>query len=362
MKPSLRATTTVLALLLLASCVPPQPFSSRVNGELFFSADNGARVDVMPADCLVSGDACPSAITLSLYPEEWNVASLTWTADGATAAVTSADQPNDHLALLTPPSRQLHRFASLATISQVVWSLDGKQLAVSGVAERGQKNTVTAEEQIRDSAIYLYSATGKELGNLTEALSGIKSGVAWLSPDQLLFQNFYSEQDCDLYVLTISNGALAPWTESPLCHASPAIAQDAAQVAFVRDGNLYLANADGSSAAMILDLPADIDEPAWSPDGQWIAFDEVEPAAVAVVHPDGTGYQPVADNMHNAGFAPLTGEALLVTTASHPQGSGSFTASWYVTTIPDGQPGAVTIPGIPPDQMPLNIAWRPPKQ
>ncbi len=361
MKRTLGATTILLALAVLASCAPPQPFPAGVNGALFFPADNGARVDAMPADCLVTGASCPKPVTLALYPEEWNVATLAWTPDGAKAVVISADQPKDHLAILTPPSRQLHRFASLAFIREAVWSPDGKQLAVAGVAEHGQKNAATTEGQIEGSGIYLYSAAGKDLGNLTNSMPGIKSDVAWLSPDKLLFQDYRSEQDCDLYTLTISSKTLAPWAESPLCEAHPAVSPDGAQVAFVRDGNLFLANANASNAAMILDLPADIDQPTWSPDGRWIAFDEIEPVAVGVVQADGDGYRQVGKNMHSAGFAPLDDEALLLTATVHPQGSGASTATWTVTHIPDGQPAAVVVPGIAPDQMPLNISWRPPQ-
>ncbi|MEZ4770677.1 MAG: hypothetical protein R2844_19935 [Caldilineales bacterium] len=362
MKRSLRATLVLVALAALAACAPPQPFPSGSSGALFFPADNGARVDAMPADCLVSGAACPKPTTLSLYPEEWNVAALTWTPGGGKALVMSADQPKDHLALLTPPSRQLQRFASLAFIGETVWSPDGQLLAVAGSAERGRDGATTSEGQIEGSGITLYSAAGKELGNLAAALPGTKSDLNWLSPDSLLFQNRRSEQDCNLYLLTVSSGALAPWSEPPLCGASPAVSPDGAQVALVRDGNLWLADADGSKAAPILDLSASIAQPAWSPDGRWIAFDETESAAVGVVHPDGSGYRQVATDVRNAGFAPLAGESLLLTVTDRPHGSGDATASWYVTSIPGGQPRAVVVPGIPPDQMPLDISWRPPRQ
>ncbi|MCB0243558.1 MAG: PD40 domain-containing protein [Anaerolineae bacterium] len=362
MKLPLRSLPALLALALLVACVPPQPFPSDPSGELFFPADNGARVDVMPADCLVTGNPCPAPITLSLYPEEWNVIGLDWAADASTAAVLAADEPKDHLALFSPPSRQLRRFASLAFVRETAWSPDGKQLAVAGVAEQGQKNAATNEGQMEGSNILLYSVAGKELGNLTAGMPGRKSNLGWLSADTLLFQNFLSEQDCNVYTVTVGSGSTAPWTEPQLCHANPAISPDGAQVAFVRDGNLYLADGDGSDATLILDLPASIDRPAWSPDGQWIAFDETEPSAIGVVHPDGTGYRQVGESGENTGFAPLPDKALLLARTVHGQDASNATASWFVIPIPDGQPAAVVVPGIPPDQMPLNLSWRPPQQ
>ena len=357
MKHILRALSALLALALLAACVPPQPYPASVNGELFFPADNGARADVVPADCLVTGDPCPSPVTLSLYPEEWNIASIVWSPDGATAVVSSADQPKDHLALFAPPSRQLRKFTSLAMVSDLSWSPDGKLLAVAGRQDSGATGA-----QVASDNIYLYSAAGKELRNLTADMPGMKNDASWLTTDMLLFQNVLLQDDCNIYTLTISSGDIVPWTALSLCEASPAVSPDGAWVAYVFEDNLYLADASGSNTTLILDLPEPIARPSWSPDGQWIAFDETDANAVGVVKPDGTSYVRTGEGVYSAGFAPLVDEALLLTTAPNFQLPGKTTASWFVTPIPDGPTRPVIVPGIPPAEMPVNISWRPREQ
>ena len=362
MKRALCAAVALLTASLVTACVPPQPLPVSTYGQIYLPAANGARVDAMAADCLVAGDPCPPPVTLSLYPEEWNVASLNWTPDGAAAAVLATDEPKDHLALFIPPSRQLRRFASLAFVRETAWSPDSKLLAVVGVAEHGQKSAATTQGQIEGSNIFLYSVAGKELGNLTTGLPGMKSNLGWLSPDTLLFQNYRAPDDCNVYALTISSGAIAPWPATPLCDASPAVSPDGTQVAYVHDDNLFLADSGAANAVEILDLPAAIASPNWSLDGQWISFDESEPLAAGVVHPDGSDYAQVGENVHSAGFAPLVDKALLLTADIQAAGAAYATASWFVTPVPDGSASAVVVPGIPPTKMPLGLSWRPPER
>lgn len=357
MKRPIGVVAALLAAGLLASCLPPQSSPVSPYGQIYLPAANGARIDAMPADCLVTGDLCPPPVTLSLYPEEWNVATITWSPDGSTSVVSSTDQPRGHLAFFAPPSRQLRKFASLAAVSEISWSPDGKLLAVIGEQDSG-----AAELQPEADTIYLYSADGQQLRNLTADMPGMKSDVGWLAADRLLFQNHSSQDGCNVYTLTISSGDVAPWSATPLCEASPAVSPDGARVAYVFEDNLYLADAAGSDATMVLDRPEPIARPAWSPDGQWIAFDESASQAVGVVNPDGASYSKVGENIYNAGFAPLVDQALLLTTAVNAQAAAKPTASWFVTPIPDGAARPVVVPGIAPAEMPLDISWRPAEQ
>ena len=53
----------------------------------------------------------------------------------------------------------------------------------------------------------------------------------------------------------------------------PAWSPDGARIAFVFDGNLYVATiADGTRVQLTTDMPVFPGRPAWSPDGAWLAF------------------------------------------------------------------------------------------
>lgn len=101
----------------------------------------------------------------------------------------------------------------------------------------------------------------------------------------------------------------------------PAWSPDSLHIAFIRWGderlcrggplcetNVFVADADGSDAVRLNRVPATADEPIWSPDGQWIAYRQVDRSVngsgagavadgatgIVIVHPDGTNERPIA--------------------------------------------------------------------
>jgi PKD repeat protein len=66
----------------------------------------------------------------------------------------------------------------------------------------------------------------------------------------------------------------------------------AGQLAFVRDGQIHLANTDGSGVVRVSEGPGDA-EPAWSPDGRQIAFSRSGGAAPGIYVMDADGSNPV---------------------------------------------------------------------
>ena len=74
---------------------------------------------------------------------------------------------------------------------------------------------------------------------------------------------------------------------------APDVVPDGASIAFARDGDIYVMGADGSDPKRISDINAQESDPAWSPDGDWIAYIRRTPGTPVqnlwVMHPDGTG-------------------------------------------------------------------------
>ena len=97
----------------------------------------------------------------------------------------------------------------------------------------------------------------------------------------------------EIYVMTASGGSPANLTSSAASDTNPAFSADAASVAFVRDGDVYRINVDGT-AALRLTTGGGTD-PAWSPDGTKIAFTAADDVWV-MSSADGSG----AVNLTNA--------------------------------------------------------------
>ena len=97
-------------------------------------------------------------------------------------------------ALFILPSRQLCRFASLAFVRDC--PVAGQQAA--GRVRRGMDRRKRCHERRANEVWNIFPVAGKELGNLTAGMPGRKSNLGWLSADTPLFQNFPSEQDCNV--------------------------------------------------------------------------------------------------------------------------------------------------------------------
>ena len=86
---------------------------------------------------------------------------------------------------------------------------------------------------------------------------------------------------------------------------------DGSRIAFVRNGRLYLMNADGSGESELTNGFSDSD-PYWSPDGNRIAFTRAD--RVYVVNVNGSGPQAVGPANRKAGPWSPDGQKILATT------------------------------------------------
>ena len=133
--------------------------------------------------------------------------------------------------------------------------------------------------------IWIMNADGSNLQNLTPSLSQTEE---WkpdrISNTQIVFtsrlQQGNSNSD-EIYTLNLSTGALVRITNNNVPDWYPAVDPSGTHIVFISKENqgdrdaIYTMGTDGLNRVRITDpsiIPADSDDPAWSPDGQSIIF------------------------------------------------------------------------------------------
>jgi hypothetical protein len=112
----------------------------------------------------------------------------------------------------------------------------------------------------------------------------------------------YCGQNCEIYVMNADGTDQTNVTNNPEYDLAPAWSANGNKIAFVsrRDGNLeiYKMNEDGSGLTRLTNNSPNDVHPAWSPDGQKIAFTSYRDgqAEIYVMNADGTGQTNVTNN------------------------------------------------------------------
>jgi Tol biopolymer transport system component len=158
--------------------------------------------------------------------------------------------------------------------------------------------------------IYRVNADGSDLWRLTDHPANDMAPA--VSPDgrQIAFTSGRDGNN-EIYVMRVDGSDLRRLTEHRAYDSHPAWSPDGAQIAFVseRDGNreIYLLRvgdaqpdgiATGQSPRRLTDHPADELRPAWSPDGQQIAFNSDRDGnwEIYVVRLDGADLRRLTDS------------------------------------------------------------------
>ena len=108
--------------------------------------------------------------------------------------------------------------------------------------------------------------------------------------------------DEEIYTVDPDGSGLTPLTSNAVSDGSPAWSPDGQRIAFssIRDGNyeIYVMGADGSNPARLTYSAGGDFDPAWSPDGQRIAFtsDRDGDSEVYVMGADGSSPAPLTTN------------------------------------------------------------------
>jgi TolB protein len=154
--------------------------------------------------------------------------------------------------------------------------------------------TKVAFTRIRDFTNLLY-VVDLATGAASQAASGEAFEFDW-SPDSrsLVFRGEEGSGGFQLFVVELGRPDAARRVTSAGNNASPAWSPDGSMIAFNRDLELWVANADGSSERRLSPLGWSTFSLAWSPDGRKLAFDRTDYSVgdgLYVVNVDGSGRQ-----------------------------------------------------------------------
>ncbi len=136
-----------------------------------------------------------------------------------------------------------------------------------------------------------------------------------------------------------------PLTQLANTGSYPAFSPNGAKISFIRNGDIYTMNSDGSGAVMIYDANLSRTRPVWAPDGNSIFF--VEGGFFKRINPDGTGLTPVAFNWFFEDFPFWGGNDVTATnTGSNiPVNAGNLSITFSSVT----SAGETTVTPIPPN-------------
>lgn len=254
-------------------------------------------------------------ITLARYPER--VSTPVWSPDG-TRLSYRVYYPRDHrLYIMDVRTRDTFSLADGTTFTSLpAWSPDGAKLAFSSNQRGGYFFLFVLDfasgsiRQLTASTIYdltpVWTADGSEIlftaWRRSEGISAIASdggeeqrvlpnfsftnNIAW-SPDgrEIAFpvaQDPASLNNADLYVAPFPPPAptadldARPLAEDSGTNVQPAWSPDGDKIAFVstRTGNreIYVIDLNTQQTRQLTSHPADDTRPAWSANGEWIAF------------------------------------------------------------------------------------------
>jgi TolB protein len=148
-------------------------------------------------------------------------------------------------------------------------------------------------------------------GGATATLPGRNGLIAFASDRDPLLQH---EQ---IFSLDVRNGEFRDLSGSPAEDSEPTLSPDGKRIAFVRDNEVWLMNADGSDQRFLVRSGYNDPRPVWSPNGRAIAFNSGGPGdcppgayrcghlvAVWTIRIDGTGLRRHGASTRYATWSP----------------------------------------------------------
>lgn len=186
--------------------------------------------------------------------------------------------------------------------------------------------------------------------------------ISW-SPDgrQLILNSVWEEgADFDIIACALDGSGFTRLTTDPASDTTPAWSPNGNRIAFTsfRDGtpHIYLMNADGSNQRRLTSGDMPEYDPQWSPDGKMIAFWSGDPngtTQVYTVNADGTGLRQLTDSPGLNDGAVWSPDGAMLAFSSRRTGHREI----YLMNV-DGS-GVAQLTDDPAED--LNPSWRPPR-
>jgi hypothetical protein len=228
------------------------------------------------------------------------------------------------------------------------WSRDGKRIAFRRITRITAEGN-SAEEGSPVVAIYVMNADGSNPVRITP-LDAFADRPAW-APDgsRIAFQkrrngfgDLYMENDADIFVMNADGSDPVQLVNTPQPSWGAAWSPDGTKIAYVSGElsarDIFVINPDGSGMVNLTNDAAQDFDPDWSPDGSRIAF--VKDGDLYVMNADGTNPSRVAQSAGGGEYITMPrwspdGLSILYATYS-PCG-------WWFDTCPDPERPAIIV-------------------
>jgi hypothetical protein len=364
-------TTTFATLpltLLKGSGAALPPTQGPDQGMLYFVArSSGApfsrELARVPVACLYAGENCVAEIVPG-YPSNQD-SPLSWSPDGRQAVLVDFNEN-----LLRAYYPQINTWQSIvrdlyATRELLPWSPDGAWIAATiQQGENGVSNLVT-----------LIRPDGSQQRPLAKYVGGDQTPLGWLNPNTLLILvdqpvpkgQTGTQVPPRLYKLDIQNDQATELFQSlgpEVLHNQPVISPDGNQfITITRVGayqELTVLDVNGGQGQPLGIYGQD---PAWSPDGKWIAVmvPQSFSSELTVVHPDGSGLRKLF-KWENASLLWAPDSQHLIIQAWPPAdiSTGENRTRFFLVSITDGSVKELTLTGTYTGYEPVWPSFQPP--
>ena len=183
------------------------------------------------------------------------------------------------------------------------WSPDGKKIAF------------TSDRDYGTAQIFVMNADGSNPVRLTDNLGlADDNGAAWTPDGRIIYAERICDEfyGCEVHINVMNaDGTGKSWgVPIPGVLEFPGWSPDGAQIAFIHDGHVWVASADGSGQRSLEAEAPFGGPPVWSPDGTSIVFmgkgaclDACSPG-IYRVNSDGSGLVRLTDNGYSPAWKP----------------------------------------------------------